>query len=73
MKIARFAAGISEQYSKLLKQSTMFNTDKLNELTSKSWECDISPLIEDLDFSPKFYLEEGIVETIKWNIEKRNL
>ncbi len=73
MKIARIAAGFSEIYSKLLKQPSMFNTDKLNELASKSWECDISPLVEDLGFSPKFYLEEGIVETIKWNIEKRNL
>ncbi len=73
MKIATIAAGISETYSKLLKQSTMFNLDKLNELKSKNWECDIIPLKEDLNFSPKFYLEKGIVETIKWNIENRIL
>jgi len=73
MKLVRFAAGISEKYSNFLKHPTMFNIDKLNELTSKSWECDITPLVEDLGFSPKFFLKKGIVETIKWNIENRNL
>jgi len=73
MKIATAAAGISERYGKLLKRSTMFNLDKLNELKSSSWECDINPLIEDLGFTPEYSLEEGVSKTIKWNIENKIL
>lgn len=42
------------------------NKEKMSELTAANWACDISKLQEDLNFAPKFNLEQGLEETLSW-------
>jgi len=42
------------------------NIDKVNELTGINWGCDIKSIKKDLGFSPRYQLDQGLEETIKW-------
>lgn len=65
-----FLAFISEGFSKLLGKSAIFNTQKAREITQRYWGLDVSKAKAELGFSPKFDLERGAAETIKWYKEK---
>ena len=42
------------------------NLEKVNELESLNWQCNIEPLIEYFDFKPQYFLEKGLEETLQW-------
>ncbi|HMQ07263.1 MAG TPA: NAD(P)-dependent oxidoreductase [Saprospiraceae bacterium] len=43
-----------------------FNLEKVNELKSLSWKCDIIPLINDIGYQPQYPLKKGLQETLEW-------
>ena len=47
------------------KPSTL-NRDKYNIMKQRNWQCDISPLVNELGFRPEYLLERGVKETIAW-------
>lgn len=49
-----------------LGMTSTLNGDKYKIMKQRNWRCDISPAIEELDYSPKYSLEEGVKETIAW-------
>jgi nucleoside-diphosphate-sugar epimerase len=49
-----------------LKKPSVLNREKLNELAAKNWICDISKAKNDLAFAPKFDLQSGLEDSIKW-------
>lgn len=57
---------IAEEVSKITKKPSTLNRDKYKIMKQRNWECDIAPLIKDLDFSPQFRLKEGLEESYKW-------
>lgn len=61
-----FICIISEILSRLFKFNTMFNTDKYKILKQKNWKCDITPIQQDLGFTPKYLLKDGLKESIAW-------
>jgi nucleoside-diphosphate-sugar epimerase len=65
-----FLAFISEGFSKLLGKSAIFNTQKAREITQKYWGLDVSKAKAELGFSPKYDLERGAAETVRWYKEK---
>lgn len=64
--IVQAAAYVNENIAKLLKTPTTFNTDKYWIMRQRNWTCDISPLQEDINFKPKYLLDEGVKKTIEW-------
>ena len=68
--IVRGASVVSEKIGELLNRSVTFNTDKYKIMKQRNWACDISPLQEELNFTPKVYLEEGVEKTLAWYKEK---
>jgi nucleoside-diphosphate-sugar epimerase len=48
------------------KKTPALNLDKVKELTARNWACSIDNLRRDFNYSPKYNLEQGISETIKW-------
>ncbi len=66
-KLVKILAVVSEKTACLLtgKPPTL-NTDKYTELIQKSWLCDSSDLVRDLNFKPQYDLKKGIDETIEW-------
>jgi len=67
LPLVKVIAHVTEKYSKTIsKKAPALNVEKLNELTAKNWNCDVEPLFNDLGFRPRYNLEKGIHETIKW-------
>lgn len=64
--ILKSISAISEEISKLTKKPSTFNRDKYKIMKQRNWECDITPLVEDLGFSPKYNLRKGLEESVKW-------
>lgn len=56
-----------EKTYKLAGKMPTLNIDKVKELTGMNWTCEIENIKKDLGFSPKYQLQQGLEETIKWN------
>lgn len=57
---------ICEYISKITRKPSTLNRDKYIIMSQRNWECDITPLIKDLKFKPKYSLKEGLQESIDW-------
>ncbi|MDF9830564.1 nucleoside-diphosphate-sugar epimerase [Parabacteroides sp. PF5-6] len=60
----------SEKVGKLNRKSMTLNTDKYKILKQRNWVCDVTPLQEDLGFTPAYSLREGLEEAIAWYIDE---
>ncbi len=49
----------------------VLNSDKYKIMSARNWVCDISELEKDIDFTPRYYLEDGIRDTIVWYLEQK--
>jgi nucleoside-diphosphate-sugar epimerase len=61
-----FMAFLSESFCKLLGRSAAFNVQKAKEITQRYWILDVSKAKGDLGFHPKYHLEKGAEETVRW-------
>lgn len=66
LSILKMISSIAEDVSKLTKKPSTLNRDKYKIMKQRNWECDIQPLIDDLDFSPKYNLKKGLEESTDW-------
>ncbi len=66
LSVVKVVAGISEQVSKITGNYPALNRDKFEELKCRNWNCDISNLVEDLDYTPEHSLEDGMRKTVDW-------
>lgn len=64
--LVRIIAFFAEIVGHLIHKAPILNGDKVNELKQLNWMCDNSKIINEIGFSPKFTLETGMRETIKW-------
>ena len=64
--LVKTAAIFSEQIAVLTKKATLFTTDKFKEITRKNWACDATETMTDFNFAPKYDLQRGVAEAIKW-------
>lgn len=60
------AAWLNEKLFALMGKATTFNSDKYHIMKQRNWACDITPLREELDFCPRYRLEEGVAKTVAW-------
>ena len=60
------ACHCSEWIGKLLNKSMTLNTDKYIILKQRNWICDVTPLQEELGFTPEYPLRKGLEESIEW-------
>jgi nucleoside-diphosphate-sugar epimerase len=66
MPIIKSLAYLVETTNGWLKKPSVLNREKLHELAAKNWICDISKAKKELDFAPKFNLQTGLEDSIKW-------
>ncbi len=64
--LVRLIAIISESSKYISGKQALLNLDKINELESTNWQCDIQPITDEINFKPDYNLKEGIQETIEW-------
>ena len=67
----KLVAFLSEKIGYLTGKAAALNRDKLKELTSLNWACEIDAAKKDLGFNPKYDLKKGLTETIKWYKEHK--
>ncbi len=64
--LVKVIAGISEKVSAMRNKAATLNIEKLNELMAVNWHCDIEEAKQEMGFYPKYDLEAGLNETLKW-------
>jgi nucleoside-diphosphate-sugar epimerase len=64
--LARFVAFMAEKTNNLTGKLSVLNLEKMNELESVNWKCDIQPLTNETGFLADYDLNDGITETIAW-------
>ena len=64
--ILKSVSVVAESISRLTKKPSTLNRDIYKIMKQRNWECDIQPLIDDLDFSPRYTLKKGLEESVKW-------
>ncbi len=62
----RLIAILSEATKYIRRKQPVLNLEKIKELESTNWKCDIQPLLDDLNFKPEYNLDRGIQETTAW-------
>ncbi|MCC8407872.1 NAD(P)-dependent oxidoreductase [Mucilaginibacter sp. UR6-1] len=66
VNLVKVIAAIAEKVSSLSNKASALNIEKLKELTAANWNCEIEQAKHDLGFYPKYDLDAGLTETLKW-------
>ena len=61
---------LAEFWAKRRGKTSRLNSDKYRIMRQRNWQCDITPAIEELGYSPEYKLERGVKETIAWYKDK---
>lgn len=69
--ILKIVCKVSDFWMRTTGKLSVLNNDKYNILSQRNWLCDITPIKEDLGYEPKWKLERGVKETIKWYKENK--
>ena len=48
------------------RKSSTLNADKYKIMKQRNWQCDITPLINDLGYTPQYHLEKGVKQAVDW-------
>ncbi|MCD8183482.1 MAG: NAD(P)-dependent oxidoreductase [Bacteroides sp.] len=57
---------LAEFWAKRRNTTSTLNSDKYRIMKQRNWQCDITPAVNELGFSPEYDLERGVKETIAW-------
>lgn len=49
-------------------RKSLLNDEQLAKIKARNWDCDISDLVKDLTYFPKYQLKDAIRETTEWYI-----
>lgn len=63
LRVITFAGDI---IGHLTGRMIVLNNDKYNILKQRNWRCDISMARKELGYEPKWNLERGVDETVRW-------
>ena len=70
MGLVKVIASVLEKVSSANKPPTL-SKEKLNELAAENWNCNIDKARKELGYAPKYDLENGLQETLKWYKENK--
>lgn len=57
---------LAEFVAARLRKSSTLNSDKYKIMKQRNWQCDITPTVTELGYTPEYDLERGVEETIAW-------
>jgi nucleoside-diphosphate-sugar epimerase len=69
--IVRIAAFLSQYSHAWIGKVSPLNLEKYNELVAESWNCEMTKTIHHFNFQPKYNLEYGVYDTVKWYKENK--
>ncbi|MBE0648876.1 MAG: NAD(P)-dependent oxidoreductase [Bacteroidales bacterium] len=67
LPVVHFLASILDAACRPFGKMPLLNRDKVAIMGSMNWQCDPSGIMNDLGFSPRYSLEEGLKETLSRN------
>lgn len=62
----RAVCTVSDRIARWRGKTATLNRDKFHILCQRNWQCDITPAIRELGYSPEYPLARGVQETIAW-------
>ena len=68
--ILKVVSLLAEYWAKRRNTTSTLNSDKYRIMKQRNWQCDITPTIKELGYSPEYDLERGVKETIAWYKDK---
>lgn len=68
--ILKVVSLLAEFWAKRRNTASTLNSDKYRIMKQRNWQCDITPAVRELGFSPEYDLERGVKETIAWYKDK---
>lgn len=66
LNMVKIVALVNEKIAGLLGTYPALNLEKVKELKCQSWICDIGPLEQEIQFKPKYSMQEAVRETVHW-------
>jgi nucleoside-diphosphate-sugar epimerase len=66
LSVVRGLALFLEKSYGMFNKTPALNVEKLNELTAVNWCCDIERARKELEFNPRYNLEQGLKEALEW-------
>ena len=69
--VLKAVSAVAESFSKLTGKPSTLNGDKYRIMCQRNWQCDITPLREDLGYEPQWPLERGVKECMTWYKENK--
>ena len=64
--ILKVVSLLAEFSARCLGKVSTLNADKYKIMKQRNWQCDISPLVEELGYRPEYPLDKGVKEIIAW-------
>lgn len=64
--ILKVVSLLAECSARCLGKASTLNGDKYKIMKQRNWQCDISPLMNELGYRPEYPLERGVKEIIAW-------
>ncbi len=62
----RCISTISETFARFFGKTSTLNGDKYKIMKQRNWQCDITPLRDELGFTPQWNLERGVKASVEW-------
>ena len=69
--MARVVCTVSEAIGRMTGRPATLNTDKYHILRQRNWICDVSPLRDELGFTPQYNLRRGLEEIIAEDLKAK--
>ena len=69
--LARVVCTVSEAIGRMTGRPATLNTDKYHILKQRNWICDVSPLRDELGFTPQYNLRRGLEEIIAEDLKAK--
>lgn len=64
--LLKAATSLCSCYTSLTGKATTLNNDKYHILKQRNWLCNISPIQEELGYTPQYTLQRGVEECVAW-------
>ncbi|MGL4519070.1 MAG: NAD-dependent epimerase/dehydratase family protein [Phocaeicola sp.] len=62
---------VTEKIASWAGKTSTLNRDKYKIMKQRNWQCDITPLTNELGYKPNYMLEDGVKESIAWYKKNR--
>lgn len=64
--ILKVVSLLAEYSARCLGKVSTLNRDKYKIMKQRNWQCDITPLVDELGYRPEYPLDKGVEEIIAW-------